>query len=82
MNQTGEPTVSGRASPVAWLNGASVTVWVVLRRGSMKKSSAWAPLLVIDTGTVTGLPCGSVVAALSGSPAAVTLALLNLMLPV
>ena len=38
----------------------------------MKKSSGAAPLLVIVTGTVTGVPAASVVLALSGSPAALT----------
>ncbi len=72
MNQTGEPTTSGRASPLAWLNGASARVVAELSLGSTKKSSACLPLFVIVTGTVTGVPAASLRAALSGRPAAVT----------
>ena len=63
-------------------SGASVSVVVVFSRGSMKKSSGAAPLLVMVTGTVTGVPAASFVPALSGSPAALDLTSLNAMLPV
>ena len=55
---------------------------VVFSRGSTKKSSGAAPLLVIVTGTVTGVPAASFVLALFGRPVALTLTSLNLMLPV
>src|SRR5580700_10741728 len=82
MNHWGDPTTSGRARPEAWLKGASETVSLVLSRGSKKKSSAWVPLLVIVTGTVTGVPAGRVVLVLSGSAGALTFTLLNLTVPV
>jgi hypothetical protein len=55
---------------------------LALRRGSTKKPSGAAPLLVIFTGTVTGVPAASFVPGLFGSPEALTLTSLNLMLPV
>src|SRR5689334_17054066 len=81
MNHCGGPTTSGRASPLAWENGASARVVGESSLGSRKKSSAWPPLLVMVTGTVTGWPAGSVVLALSGMPAALSVTALNAMLP-
>src|ERR1700722_2602500 len=66
MNHCGEPPVNGREIPEAWLNGANTMDSWALRRGSTKKSSAWRPLLVIETGTVTGVPAARIVLVLSG----------------
>src|ERR1700678_1051580 len=54
----------------------------VLSRGSMKNASGATPLLVMLTGTVTGVPLARVVLALSGSPAALACTPLKTMLPV
>src|SRR5260370_27756346 len=78
----GNCTVSGSVRPVAGASGARAMLWLALRRGSMKKASGAAPWLVIVTGTVTGLPAASLVPAASGSPAALTLTLLNWTWPV
>ena len=45
-NHCGEPTTSGRASPLAWENGASERVVVAFSRGSRKKSSACCAVVV------------------------------------
>src|ERR1700690_2996402 len=74
--------VYGSVSPLVGVSPASWMLADVFSRASTKKSSGAAPLLVIDTGTVTGVPAASVVLALSGRPDALTCTLLNLMLPV
>src|SRR6202042_2785994 len=80
-NHSGTLPVSGRVSPLVCVRPASVMLALALRRGSTKKPSGAAPLLVIFTGTVTGVPATSFVPGLSGSPEALTLTSLNLMLP-
>ena len=60
-NQSGGSPVSGRAAPVVWSSAGQrrlLAVW--FSRGSTKKSSGAAPLLVTVTGTVTGVPAASV----------------------
>ena len=52
-NQSGDPTTSGRARPLAGLNGARASAVLLFSRGSTKKSAACKPLLVMDTGKVT-----------------------------
>src|ERR1700722_2671207 len=81
MNHCGEPTTSGRESPLAWEKGASARVVAEFSLGSTKKSSAWSPRFVILTGTVSGVPPASLVPARSGSPGADTRTALKLMLP-
>src|SRR5580700_11058166 len=81
-NQSGSAPVSGRPTPLIWSWPASVMLTDWLSRGSMKNSSGAAPLFLIVTGTVTGVPAFSVVEALSGSPGALALTLLNTTLPV
>src|SRR5215469_212922 len=77
---TGGSPTSGSERPLAGgFSGASGTVAAVFSRGSAKKSAAAAPLLVIFTETLTRLRFVSLVPALWGSPAALTLALLNRM---
>src|ERR1700683_3222588 len=80
-NQTGKPPVIG-SDTVSDDSEASVIVVVVFSLASMKKSSAAAPVFVIVTGTVIGVPDASVVLALSGSPAALVLVSLKAMFPV
>lgn len=83
MNQVGKSPFIGRGT-VSDDGGmaASVIVFDTVSRGSMKKSSGASPLLVMLSGTVTGVPEASVVVALSGSPAALALVSLNTMFPV
>src|ERR1700691_4061009 len=84
-SQNGSAVVMGRGNPLAVGTGArsaSGALSVALSRASTKKSSGAAPLLVMVTGTVTGTPAASFVAALSGRPAALALVSLNLTLPV
>src|SRR5260370_4929855 len=70
---------SGKESPVS---DGSVTEVNVFSRGSRKKSSGSGPLLVIVTGTVTGVPAVSTVLALCGRLLAVALTTLNETVPV
>src|ERR1700735_1654850 len=84
-SQNGSMDVIGSGKPLAVGGGArsaSERLWVVLSRASTKKSSGAALLLVMVTGTVTGVPAASVVDALCGRPTALTVTSLNLMLPV
>src|ERR1700722_11236827 len=59
----------------------SAKLIVEFNRASTKYASGAAPVLVIVTGTVTGVPAARVVILLFGRPEAVTLTALNLMLP-
>src|SRR5260370_18252391 len=69
---------SGKDAPVS---DGSVTEVNAFSRGSRKKSSGSGPLLVIVTGTVTGVPAVSTVPALCGRLLAVALTTVNETVP-
>ena len=79
--QVGSGPASGSATGFE-TNGASSMVLVASRRGSMKKYSGPTPLLVTETGTVTGVPAARRAQGPLGSPEAETCTALNSMLPV
>src|ERR1022692_1411632 len=79
-NHSGSPVASGRAKLLP-KSAARCGLLVVLSRASMKNASGAAPLFVIVTGTVTGVPAASLMPALFGKPAAWALTLSSLILP-
>src|SRR5271170_3390 len=83
-SHAGSAPVNGKLNPVPGFPGrnGSATLSTVLSRGSMKNASGAAPLLVIFTGIVTGVPAARLINEPFGRPGALAMTLLNWTLPV